>query len=70
VPGAFAGEKLRTAECTSWAQLFLKFIVAHPAVHCPLPATRRPEHMADNVRAGFGPLPDAALRRRLIDVGG
>lgn len=57
-------------ECTSWAQLFLKFIVAHPAVHCPLPATRRPEHMADNVRAGFGPLPDAALRQRLIDVVG
>lgn len=57
-------------ECTSWAQLFLKFIVAHPAVHCPLPATRRPEHMADNVRAGFGPLPDADQRRRLIELVG
>ena len=52
-------------ECSSWAQLFLKFIVAHPAVHCPLPATRKPEHMADNVKAGFGPLPDADQRRRL-----
>lgn len=53
-------------ECTSWAQVFLKFIAAHPAVHCPLPATRKPRHMADNMRAGRGPLPDAALRRRMI----
>lgn len=57
-------------ECSSWAQLFLKFIVAHPAVHCPLPATRKPEHMADNVKAGLGPLPDADQRRRLIELVG
>ena len=57
-------------ECSTWAQLFLKFIVAHPAVHCPLPATRRPEHMVDNVKAGFGPLPDADQRRRLLELVG
>ena len=51
--------------CTSWAQLFLKFIVAHPAVTCVIPATSRAEHMQDNLQAGFGPMPDAALRERM-----
>jgi diketogulonate reductase-like aldo/keto reductase len=52
--------------CTSWAQLFLKFIVSHPAVTCVIPATSRVEHMQDNLQAGFGVLPDAALRARLV----
>lgn len=52
-------------ECQSWAQLFLKFLLGHPAVTCPLPATSNPEHVADNVRAGFGPLPDDALREKI-----
>ena len=51
--------------CTSWAQLFLKFIVSHPAVSCVIPATSRPEHMQDNLQAGFGPMPDAAMRERM-----
>jgi diketogulonate reductase-like aldo/keto reductase len=51
--------------CTSWAQLFLKFIVSHPAVTCVIPATSRAEHMQDNLQAGFGPMPDAALRERM-----
>lgn len=53
------------AGCRSWAQLFLKWIVAHPAVTCVIPATSRPEHLEDNMQAGTGPLPDAALRDRL-----
>src|SRR5262249_52656674 len=52
-------------ECTSFGQLFLKFILGHPAVHCPLPATASPKHMADNVRAGFGRMPDAAEREKI-----
>ncbi|MCY1066338.1 aldo/keto reductase [Nannocystis sp. RBIL2] len=52
-------------DCTSFGQLFLKFILGHPAVHCPLPATSSPKHMADNVRAGFGRLPDAAEREKI-----
>jgi diketogulonate reductase-like aldo/keto reductase len=52
-------------DCTSWAQVFLKFILGHPAVTCPVPATSNPAHMADDVRAGFGRLPDEALRRRI-----
>jgi diketogulonate reductase-like aldo/keto reductase len=53
-------------DCTSWAQVFLKFILGHPAVTCPIPATSNPAHMADDVRAGFGRLPDDALRRRMV----
>ena len=52
--------------CTSWAQVFLKFILGHPAVTCPIPATSNPEHMADDVRAGFGRLPDQAMRKRIV----
>jgi diketogulonate reductase-like aldo/keto reductase len=53
--------------CTSWAQLFLKYIVSHPAVTCVIPATSRAEHMQDNLQAGFGPVPDAALRERMAN---
>jgi aryl-alcohol dehydrogenase-like predicted oxidoreductase len=53
-------------DCTSWAQLFLKFILGHPAVTCPIPATSDPRHLADNVKAGSGRLPDAAQRRAMI----
>jgi diketogulonate reductase-like aldo/keto reductase len=47
----------------SWAQLLLKFVLGHPAVTCAIPGTARPEHMADNVLAGVGPIPDAAFWR-------
>jgi len=49
----------------SWAQYFLKWIVSHRAVTCAIPGTGKPEHMADNLKAGFGPLPDAAQRARM-----
>jgi diketogulonate reductase-like aldo/keto reductase len=51
----------------SWGQFFLKFILSHPAVTCVIPATSKPHHMADNLGAGFGSLPDAAMRRRMAD---
>jgi diketogulonate reductase-like aldo/keto reductase len=50
----------------SWAQLFLKFILANPAVTCVIPATANPAHMLDDVAAGTGPLPDADQRARLL----
>ncbi len=40
--------------CESWAQLFLKYVLAEPAVACVIPATGNPEHMKDNLAAGFG----------------
>jgi diketogulonate reductase-like aldo/keto reductase len=52
--------------CESWTQLFLKWIVAHPAVTCVIPGTSRPEHMVDAIQAGIGALPDAAARGRLV----
>ena len=51
--------------CTSWAQIFLKWILAHPAVTCVIPATSRPQHVLDNMAAGTGALPDAATRDRM-----
>ena len=51
--------------CKSWAQFFLKFIVSHPAVTCVIPATSRVSHMQDNMKAGFGALPDAKMRERM-----
>jgi len=57
-------------DCESWAQLFLKWILAHPAVTCVIPATSRPQHLADNMKAGTGPLPDAATRDRMAGLVG
>ncbi|MFY9316667.1 MAG: aldo/keto reductase [Burkholderiales bacterium] len=51
----------------SWAQFFLKWIVGHPAITCAIPGTGKPEHIADNVAAGFGTLPDAAMRKRMAE---
>lgn len=52
-------------DCASWAQLFLKYVIADPAVTCVIPATAKPEHMADNLKAGFGRLPDSKQRERI-----
>jgi len=49
----------------SWAQYFLKWIVGHPAVTCAIPGTGKPEHIADNVAAGYGALPDEKMRLRM-----
>lgn len=51
----------------SWGQFFLKYIVAHPAVTCVIPATSKFRHMRDNVQAGFGRLPDSAERGRMAE---
>lgn len=60
----FAGE----LGATSWSELFLKFILAEPAVTAVLPATSRISHLAENVRAGLGPLPDARQRVRIAEA--
>src|SRR6266446_1515068 len=52
--------------CTSWAQILLKFALANPAVTCVIPGTSKPEHMKDNVQAGLGAYPDAALLKRMV----
>jgi diketogulonate reductase-like aldo/keto reductase len=52
-------------DCTSWAQLFLKYLIGEPAVTVVIPATNKPDHMADNLKAGLGSLPDARQRERI-----
>jgi diketogulonate reductase-like aldo/keto reductase len=52
-------------DCTSWAQLFLKYIIAEPAVTCVIPATASPEHMADDLKGGFGRLPNPQQRQQI-----
>lgn len=60
---AWAGE----IDCANWAQFFLKFAISHPAVTCAIPATSQPAHMVENMGAGSGRVPDAAMRRRMAD---
>ena len=54
-------------DCASWGQFFLKWILGVASVTCVIPGTRRVAHLEDNVRAGFGRLPDAAMRRRMLE---
>ena len=54
--------------CDGWAQFVLKFIVSHPAVTCAIPATSSVAHVRQNMGAARGPMPDAALRRRMAAV--
>ena len=68
---AVAGHELpawATDFASSWGQFFLKFIISHPAVTCVIPATSKLRHMIDNLGAGFGELPDAKTRKRMIDL--
>jgi diketogulonate reductase-like aldo/keto reductase len=51
---------------TSWAQILLKFVLANPAVTAVIPGTGRPEHMKDNVQAGLGIYPDAAMLKKML----
>ena len=61
---AFAAE----LGCASWAQVFLKFIIGHPAVTAPIPATSNVKHLEDNVAAGRGPLPTEGDRKKMVDL--
>lgn len=52
--------------CENWAQFFLKYTISHPAVTCAIPATTNPNHVAENMRALRGPLPDNKMRARMV----
>ena len=56
----------REFDATTWPQYFLKFLLSHPAVTAVIPGTDKPQYMTDNLAAGRGRLPDAALRQRMI----
>jgi aryl-alcohol dehydrogenase-like predicted oxidoreductase len=51
----------------SWAQFFLKFVAAHPAVTAITPATSKPENMLDNIGGAIGRLPDKAMQKRMVE---
>jgi aryl-alcohol dehydrogenase-like predicted oxidoreductase len=55
-------------DCHSWAQFFLKWIVANSAVTCAIPATDKPHHLKDNMSGGIGRLPDAKIRKRMVEL--
>jgi aryl-alcohol dehydrogenase-like predicted oxidoreductase len=55
-------------DANSWAQFFLKFVASHAAVTAITPATSRPANMADNMGGAMGRLPDAAMRKRMIEL--
>ena len=52
---------------TSWAQFFLKYLISNPAVTAVIPGTDKPQYMTDNLGAGRGVIPDAAMRKRMVD---
>ena len=54
-------------DATSFAQIFLKFLISHPAVTAVIPGTDQPRFMTDNLGAGRGRMPDAAMRKRIAD---
>lgn len=55
----------RQIDCDNWAQIFLKYIISHPAVTCAIPATSRVDHMRENMRSLYGRLPDNDLRKKM-----
>jgi diketogulonate reductase-like aldo/keto reductase len=55
-------------DCRSWAQFFLKWIIAHPTITCAIPATSKVKHLEDNMQAGTGRLPDAKMRQRMVEA--
>jgi diketogulonate reductase-like aldo/keto reductase len=55
-------------DCHSWVQFLLKWIIAHPAVTCAIPATGNVRHLEENMEAGLGRLPDVKLRSRMVDA--
>lgn len=52
-------------DCTSWAQVFLKYVLSHPAVTCAIPGSTQVAHVEDNLGAAHGRLPDATLRQTI-----
>jgi aryl-alcohol dehydrogenase-like predicted oxidoreductase len=66
VAGKSAPDWAKDIDATSWAQIFLKFNLSNPAVTAVIPGTDKPEYMLDNLGAGRGRLPDAAMRQKII----
>jgi aryl-alcohol dehydrogenase-like predicted oxidoreductase len=68
VKGRQVPDWAREFDASSWAQFFLKYVASHPAVTAITPATSRPANLADNMGGAAGRLPDAAMRKRMIEL--
>jgi diketogulonate reductase-like aldo/keto reductase len=68
VAGSNLPEWAQEAGMNTWAQFFLKFVISHPAITVVTPATSQPSHMLENLVSGIGPLPDDAMRKRMVTV--
>lgn len=67
--GQVAGKPLpdwaAAIQVSSWSQLFLKFVVSHPAITCTVAGTTTIGHLEDNLAAAHGTLPDAPMRQKM-----
>ena len=68
VRGRVLPEWAAAFDCTSWAQFFLKYLIGHPAITCIIPATDKPDHMADDLLGGVGKQPDAKQRQAMAKL--
>ena len=66
VKGQTLPEWSKEFDCQSWGNFFLKFILAHPAVTCIIPATSKVHHMEDNMAGGLGKIPTPKMRQRMV----
>jgi aryl-alcohol dehydrogenase-like predicted oxidoreductase len=55
-------------DATTWGQFFLKYILASEAVNAVIPGMDKPEYVVDNLNAARGRLPDAGMRRRMVEL--
>jgi diketogulonate reductase-like aldo/keto reductase len=67
VRGKEIPEWAKEFDISSWGQFFLKFILSNDAVTCAIPGTSRPNHLVDNMMAGYGELPDTKMRERMAE---
>lgn len=67
VRGKSLPEWTKEFDINSWGQFFLKFIISHEAVTCVIPGTSKPNHLVDNMLAGYGKLPDKSAREKMLN---
>ena len=67
VKGREVPDWAREFDASSWAQFFLKFVAAHPAVTAITPATSKPQNMLDNIGGATGRLPDKTMQKRMVE---
>jgi len=66
VRGKELPEWAKEFDAQTWGQFFLKFLLGNKAITAVIPGTTKAEHMADNLAAGRGRLPDEAQRKRMV----